>query len=275
MRYIGALSILILSFALCGCASTEEEWVPFPLACLDESEDACTEGSLLVEGVVRTFLLTQSQNTSAELRPIVLVWHGSGTNAEYIRRRFSLPSIDGVGTIVVYPNGLPRPELDERTGWNRDPEGNDVRYFEELVRYIAERYSGDPMKVFSVGHSRGGRFVDVLSCYRGSEHLALASISAGTNNVNECPDRAPIWITHGRKDTYVSFRNGIDWIRRWSRSNECGRANPRAFSNDVCTELPGCSVPVVWCPHTSDFESGHGPPPFAEREIERFFARFI
>ena len=275
IRYISAATLLILSITLFGCASTDEEWEPFPVACMNEPEDSCSEGHLVVDGVQRTFILTQTLSKSDTPGPIVLVWHGSGTNAEYIRRRFSLPSINGAGTIVVYPNGLPRPELNYRTGWNRDPEGNDIRFFEELVSYLAERFGADQNKVFSVGHSRGGRFVDVLSCYRGSEHLALASISAGTRNVSECPGRAPIWITHGRNDSYVSFRHGKDWIRRWSRTNECGRANPGSYPNDLCTELPGCAVPVVWCPHTSEFEGGHGPPPFAEREIEEFFARFI
>ena len=276
-RKLGAVTLLTgLAWLLAGCVAGDEAWEPFPQACGDQAESNCSHEQIVVAGVVRTLLLvTPDGASSGAPLPVVFVWHGSGTNGEYIRRRFAPPAVGGAPVLVVYPNGLPRPELSDRTGWNRDPTGNDVLFFDRLVDYLGARHGGDPNRVFSVGHSRGGRFVDVLACFRGSAHLALASISAGTGNVDDCPQRAPIWITHGRHDRYVGFRDGKDWVRRWARANGCDRVNPGVFPNDVGSELPGCEVPVVWFPHTSKLEAGHGPTPSAADEIPRFFARFM
>jgi polyhydroxybutyrate depolymerase len=192
-----------------------------------------------------------------------------------------MPGLDAIGEerpVVVYPFGLPREELDGRTGWNRDPEGNDVAYFDALVAELAATSCIDPERVFSVGHSRGGRFVDVLGCFRGDEHRALASISAGTGNHASCEDSAPMWITHGRKDEYVAFWEGEDYRNRWASYDGCTAPGLfTSFPDDQCTELAGCAAdtPVVWCPHTFEGEHGHGPPPFAEEEIATFFARFV
>jgi poly(3-hydroxybutyrate) depolymerase len=264
------------SLALASCTSTEEDWDGTPQTCGGFQSDTCREETVVVDGVTRSYIVTGDLTARRpEPVPLVIVWHGSGTNGEYVRRRFSLPSIGNRSAIIVYPNGLPRPELDGRSGWNRDPLGNDIRFFDDLVDHLADLYAIDRAAVFSVGHSRGGRFVDVLACYRADAHSALAFISAGTGNVSACPGSAPIWITHGRRDGWVGFKNGVDWVRRWAANNGCDPVRPRTFANDECTVLPGCGVEVVWCPHTSDFENGHGPPPFAEEEIERFFARYL
>lgn len=282
---------LTISLLLAGCAGeptvtspdasgaspeASPEFEPMPAACSDGVDDGCRVESFESGGVERTYLVTGDLDAECRrARPLVLVWHGSGTNGEYLRRRFSLGTIDGAPVVIVYPNGLPRPELDGRTGWNRDPDGDDVRLFDEIVPHLAERHCVDAERVFSVGHSRGGRFVDVLGCYRSAAHRALASSSAGTNNVDDCPGQAPMWIAHGKKDGYVSFLEGQDWVLRWASNNGCDLGSFDRYPDDECTELPGCDVPVVWCPHTSTHEVGHGLPPFAAAEIEAFFARFV
>ncbi len=82
-------------------------------------------------------------------------------------------------------------------------------------------------------------------------------------------------ITHGRMDLLMPFSNGKAWLRAWARLNGCDKVSFVAgFPDDICTEISGCDIPIVWCPHTSRHHRGHGVPPFAEVEIERFFERF-
>ena len=277
--------ILLLSVLLfaCGLSDAEAasdsaspnkppEWwdEDTPSACEGESTSDCRQESIDVEGVERTYLVTGSLDAHCNKPgPLVLVWHGSGGNGEWIRRRFSLSSIGREDTIVVYPN------TGRFSYWNRDLKGEDIRLFDALLRHVAGRYCVDPRRVFSVGHSNGGRFVEVLGCHRGQAHRALASIAAAASYVTSCPTRAPMWITHGRKDRLLPISNGKAWLRTWASLNGCDKVGFAAsFPDDICSEVSGCDIPVVWCPHTSNDLQGHGVPPFAEVEIERFFERF-
>jgi polyhydroxybutyrate depolymerase len=258
------------------CSPSGEEWEGHPTPCPGEDKSTCRMEMLQVDGEEREYLLALPESLSCDDGPfpLILVWHGSGTNGQYIRQRTTLETLTAGQALMVYPQGLPRPELDGRTGWNRDPLGNDLRYFDALPTHLAQTHCVDPTRVFSVGHSRGGRFVDVLGCHRGAAHLALASISAGTGNVDSCPQSAPMWITHGRQDEYVWFWEGEDYRNRWAEKNGCRVPGFfDSFPDDVCTELSQCpeDSPVVWCPHTEEGDSGHGPPTFAGDEIWRFF----
>ncbi len=254
----------------------EEPWNGTPTPCEGVASSACRMESLEVAGVRRPYLVTGALDAACTTRhPLVIGWHGSGSNGEYLRRRFALQAIGGEAVIMVYPDGLPRPELGGRTGWDRSPMGGDIALFDALPAHVADAHCVDATRVFSVGSSRGGRFTDVLGCHRGRAHRALASISAGTANLTECPERAPMWISHGRFDKEVLFIEGEDWLRRWAGYNRCATGAASAmFPDDACTELAGCEVAVVWCPSTTAIENGHGVPPFAVAEVDRFFARF-
>jgi poly(3-hydroxybutyrate) depolymerase len=268
---------LVPFFLGAGCTpASDEDWEPEPPACDDGALADCGVRSLDVDGQTRSYLIV-GDDACAGPRPLILAWHGSGTNAEYLRRRSAPTHVGEEPALVVYPQGLPRPELDDRTGWNRDPTGNDIAFFDALVAHLAAESCADADRVYSLGHSRGARFSDVLGCFRGDEHRAIATVSAGTGNVSSCEDRVPMWITHGREDEYVAFWEGEDRRDYWARNNGCEEPGWfSSFDDDQCTELVGCDVdaPVVWCPHTSRDDAGHGPPPFTDEEVSRFFGRF-
>jgi polyhydroxybutyrate depolymerase len=260
------------------CGAPDENWNGFPVPCDDGQLADCQMRALSSGGDERQYMVVGEGACGTETLPLILVWHGSGTNGEYARLRIAPTGIDDGPALVVYPFGLKRPELDDRTGWNRDPKGNDVDFFDSLIEALVEESCIDPNRVFSIGHSRGGRFSDVLGCFRGDDHRALATIGAGTGNVESCDDQAPMWITHGRKDEYVGFWEGEDRRNFWAKQNGCEVPGLSAFfDDDKCHLLPGCDADkeVIWCPHTATFEAGHGPPPFAEEEIGVFFARFL
>ena len=96
------LILAAIPVLLAACATTDDSWDGFPEPCEGAQSATCRVASIVVDGVTRTFIVTgeQSSNVAAN-RPLVLVWHGSGTNAEYIRRRFELPTISDTQPIVA------------------------------------------------------------------------------------------------------------------------------------------------------------------------------
>lgn len=243
-------------------------------------EAACRVDSVVVDGQPRTYLLSPPPGPSCPdgPLPVVFAWHGSGGNGAQLRSYLGLEEVTAGRAVFVYPDGLPRDELDGFTGWNRDPDGADLRFFDALSQVLDHEPCADTTRVFSVGHSRGGRFVEVLACHRADGHRALAAIAAGAWNVTACPGgQAPLWITHGRTDATVGFWQGKILRGSWARRNRCEAVSWfDHFEAGRCTPLPGCgaAAPVVWCPHEEELWDGHGVPSFAPISIWTFFERF-
>jgi polyhydroxybutyrate depolymerase len=163
-----------------------------------------------------------------------------------------------------------------RTCWDRDPVGRDVEFFDALVEFLSNSYCIDPKRVFSVGHSRGGRFVEVLACNRDESHRAVASIAAGVNNVTRCGGNPPIWLSHSVQDEIIDFGDGESHRRAWAERNGCDPPK-RDAPLDTCTKLSGCPVdnPVVWCPTSEEDWKGHAVPGLADEEIWKFFSDML
>lgn len=268
LRASGASLLVLLVAAGCGSAR--------PSLCLGQSDDDCRVDSMVVGEVTRTFVVShrgQLDCTHGRVQ-VVLAWHGEGDSGEGLRRYLGLEEALDHGALVVYPDALARPETDGDSGWNLDPKGDDIAFFDALVSQLAADRCLETRRLFSVGHSRGGQFVEVLACFRGERHLAVASIASGTGGVTTCSQRAAVWLTHSENDQIVPFSEGEQHRENWARRNSCNE--PWTFPADKCTELSHClpSWPVVWCPSTVSDVDGHAPPPFAPAAIKRFFARF-
>ena len=263
-----------------GCG---EDWrIP---ACEGESPDTCQVREIRVGGLTRSFLVSRAGGIHCDSggRPLVLVWHGSGGNGASERRSWNETFADlswestlANRALVVYPDGLAHIDCGMRTCWDRDPEGRDIQFFDALVAELAISDCIDPEKVFSVGHSRGGRFVEVLACYRSGSHLALASIAAGKKNVKVCGGHPPIWLSHGIDDEIVDFSGGEFNRKAWAERNGCDPDPPNA-QLDTCAPLKGCppKSPVIWCPTSEADWKGHAVPGLADEEIWKFFSNFL
>jgi poly(3-hydroxybutyrate) depolymerase len=155
------------------------------------------------------------------------------------------------------------------------PRPGRTRRGDAIVDHFEDGWGIERSSVFSMGHSRGARFTEVLACYRGETHTALAMMSAGSDNVAACPENAPVWFSHSTDDTTVAYLEGETHLFEWAERNGCDEPDPKAFPLDACTALTGCEQPVTWCPTTGGEWSGHAPPALADEEVWTFFSSFL
>lgn len=265
------MSVVVL--LLTGC---HHDWRIEP--CVGEGPDQCQVETIEV-GEPRTYVVSSRDACPKKGRPLVLWFHGSGGNGASDRAQvnttwedLALEATFAGEALFVYPDGLPHRDCRGATCWDRDPEGRDVALFDALVPRLAAEQCADPSRVLAFGHSRGGRFVEVLACHRAPQLLGAAMIAAGPDNVASCPGALPIWLSHGLDDRTIDFSAGEGHRDAWAARNDC--ASPgNDWPLDACSPLPGCpaDTPVTWCPTTEGDWSGHAVPGLADEELRAFF----
>jgi poly(3-hydroxybutyrate) depolymerase len=247
-----------------------------PSDCGAESSDTCRVDTLSVNGEDRTVVVSNRfpPDCAAGKVPLVIFFHGSGSNGIEARSDYAyFEETLGARARIVYPDGLGRPELGGGQGWNRDPAGNDVAFVDALLDTFAQDSCVDTTRALAVGHSRGGRFTEVLGCHRASKFKAFAEASAGTDNVTECPGQVPFWIAHAEDDQQVAYNEGVAMRDRWIQRNGC-EAAPAKVPVGECTQLTcPAATPVWWCTYRGETWRGHFPPPFFGSSVWDFFSR--
>jgi polyhydroxybutyrate depolymerase len=175
--------------------------------------------------------------------PVVLVFHGGGTNARTMVRFCGLnETADRYGFLAVYPSGTGRnPNL---LTWNagnccgdalRD-NVDDVGFVAALLDDLAGLADIDPNRVFATGMSNGGILAYRLASELSERIAAIASI-AGPMGTDRCQPTRPVSILHfhGTADeftpyagglgpkslTTIVFRSAADSVSCWVTSNGC------------------------------------------------------
>lgn len=148
--------------------------------------------------------------------PVVLAFHGGGSNAEQMVRFCGLnETADKEGFIVVYPSGTGR--FEKMLTWNG---GNccgyaqwnkvdDVAFTRALLDDLAKFANLDPKRVYATGMSNGA-----IMCYRLASELSdrIAAIApvAGPMGTEKCKPKRPVPVIHfhGTDDRYAPFKGG-------------------------------------------------------------------
>lgn len=244
--------------------------------CEGETEATCQVRSVEVQGEQRCYLQPVPDFPTDGL-PLLIVWHGSDSNGASYRGTMNtdiagleLEAAVGEEAVVVYPDGRTHSDCGGTSCWDRDPEGPDVAFFDALIAQAEDELGVDPSAVYSVGHSRGGRFTEVLGCHRAGAHAAIAMLSAGDDNVDSCPGQVPAWLSHGVDDQTIPFDEGVSHVESWAERNGCDPVDAHALPTDACTALAGCEHAVSWCPTTGAEWDGHAPPQIADEELWAF-----
>jgi len=227
--------------------------------------------SMTIRGVERSYLLSiPSAETGKGPFPLVFGWHGRGSNGAQAKSYFGIEEASGMSIIAVYPDGLMQ---EQGTGWNLYANGEDIEYFDELLKYISENYCVDPRKVFSTGHSFGGYMSNELGCLRSDVLRAIAPVAGGGPiAATSCSSpKVASWLVHGSLDTVVTVDRGKYSRDFWLSRNGCG-AEYSPVSPEPCVQYEGCDELVLWCEHNESVFYGHGWPTFVAQGIWTFFS---
>jgi polyhydroxybutyrate depolymerase len=166
--------------------------------------------TIRVNDVVRKYVLHVPESRTRDVpRPLVLVFHGGGGNAQNMPRFTGFDRVaDTNGFIVAYPDSFNKHWNDSR---GLSP-ADDVGFIRALIAELQTSYKIDPRRVYATGISNGGFFSNRLACDLTDKIAAIASVAATMPEalVPACKPSRPISVMfiHGTKDPLVPIEGG-------------------------------------------------------------------
>lgn len=183
---------------------------------------------LVSGGIQRSFDLylpdSILNNTSQQPRPLVLLLHGHGGDADGITGENGRSSpykawftiADREGLLLVIPDG--EVASDGYRGWNdcrqdaqSNPSTDDVAFLNALVDQIAQQYPVDKRRVYANGTSNGGNMVYRLAQESADRYRAVAAVVAAMPVKNDCSHMqapVPVLIMNGTDDPILPYAGG-------------------------------------------------------------------
>ena len=173
------------------------------------------ELTLQVGGVQRTYVQHLGPK-SAELRPLLLVFHGGGGNGLRAQQAFGYDAIaDQNNLVVAYPSAIDQHWNDGRDSTRfaeHDKKVDDVAFITALVAELQAKHHTDPKRVYAVGMSNGGMFVQRLAIETPGLFTAVASIISSIPEPldhNFAPKSSPsVLFMNGTADPIVPYEGG-------------------------------------------------------------------
>lgn len=229
-----------------------------------------------VDGVERTAIVyANSAPASKTGAPVVFFFHGHGGTSQFIDRRYQLHTL-WREAVCVYPQGLTGvqgitdPE-GKKTGWQKNPGelgDRDVKFFDAMLAELQKEYKIDASRVYVMGHSNGGRFVNVLWNMRGDKLAAICSVAGHGGAMIENAKPRPVFMIAGEKDPLVPFegqKRAMDIVRKVLKTDAT-----KARTEGLMTTEPGAGgTELVTYIHSG----GHEFPKEALPAILAFFQR--
>lgn len=188
----------------------------------------CAEAAL-VPGDYEFFLTHQSLRRSYLLHvppqaakgrslPVVLVFHGGGSNAEVMKSYSRIDrAADRDGYIAVYPNGssgLGNNFLTWNAGNCCGPAAalkvNDVGFALEVLDDVAARVGVDKARVYATGLSNGSMMAYRLAAEASHRIAAVAGVAGAMSLERFSPSRAmPVMHIHSMQDHIARYDGGF------------------------------------------------------------------
>ena len=234
--------------------------------------------SFTIDAIERQAIVyPNSKQTPGLAVPVVFVFHGHGGTAPNVARRFRIHEL-WPEAVVVYMQGIPgiigiRDREGKQNGWQKAPGeagDRDIKFFDAALDRIQKKYKADLKRVYVLGHSNGGRFVNVLWNMRGDKIAALCSGAGPGGRLIQSAVPKPVFIIGGEKDTLVPFQTqqlSIELTRRRLNADQA-RAKVNGFER---TE-PGINgTELVTYVHSG----GHEFPVEALPGVIKFFQRHV
>jgi polyhydroxybutyrate depolymerase len=230
-----------------------------------------------IDGAERLAVVYSNPKSPSAGAPVVFVFHGHGGTAQNVARRLRIHEL-WPEAVVVYMQGIPGVQgitdaEGKRNGWQKNPGDvgdRDVKFFDSALERIQKKYKTDPNRVYAIGHSNGGRFVNVLWNSRGDKLAALCSAAGPGGRLIERAAPKPVFIIAGEKDPLVPFQTqqlSIELARRLLKTDQS-----KAKVNGLERTEPGVNgTELVTYIHSG----GHEFPLEALPGVIKFFQRHV
>lgn len=182
--------------------------------------------TLTVDGRERKYLVRNplgADDTSP--KPVVFVFHGGGTNANWLRRFCGLSDkADRAGFLAVFPSGTG--VRARRLSWNCPGSGFERWWGEEgaasgetppdepgfvraMLDDLQQRTAIDRRRVYACGVSTGAILVYYLAAVMSDEIAAIAPVGGPIGEYRQAPSRPmPIIHFHGTDDEFAPYPGG-------------------------------------------------------------------
>ncbi|MEW6126360.1 MAG: esterase [Acidobacteriota bacterium] len=198
-----------------------------------------------VDGVERTAIIYANTEAAPKAGvPVVFFFHGHGGNSRNIDRRYQLNTL-WREAVCVYPQGLTGvqgitdPE-GKKTGWQKNPGelgDRDVKFFDAMLAGLQKAYRIDMNRIYVMGHSNGGRFVNVLWKMRGEQLAAICSVAGQGGLMIQNAVPKSIFMIAGERDPLVPFegqKRSMDVVRKVLKTD-----STKAKTEGLMTTEPG------------------------------------
>ncbi len=238
--------------------------------------EGATQKSFTVDGLTRTAIVYANSATAPPNgAPVIFFFHGHGGTSEFIDRRYRLNQL-WREAVCVYPQGLTGVEgitdpEGKKTGWQKNPGelgDRDVKFFDLMLAELQKQYRIDANRIYVMGHSNGGRFVNVLWAMRGDKLAAICSVAGHGGLMIQNAKARPIFMIAGEQDPLVPFagqRRAMDIVRQVLKTD-----STKARTEGFMTREPGVGgTELVTYVHPG----GHEFPQDALPAIMAFFER--
>lgn len=247
-------------------------------------QPAVVPTKFMVRGVERSAIVVIPDNyDSNEQVSLVFAFHGRTNSNERVRSYYGIEKADFNKAIFVYPAGIQTASgFSWSAGGDKADNLRDYELFDAILGEISRNYCVNMDEIYAVGHSLGGWFTNSLACARGSVLRGVASLG-GARTSGTCTGPVAVMQWHNPKDELASFSSGEAARDSFLKQNQCSNVSiPVEPSSGNCVMYQGCGdfAPVVWCPHTNDYDSRdeyytHNWPNFAGREMMRFLKQLL
>jgi polyhydroxybutyrate depolymerase len=173
--------------------------------------------TLTVGNLKRTYLVHVPESYDGKRPyPVVLAYHGGGSNAEQMVRFSGLSDkADTAGFIVVYPSGTGL--LEKALTWNggnccayaMKNKVDDVGFTKALLDDLGKVLKVDTKRVFATGMSNGAIMAYRLASELSDRIAAIAPV-AGPMGTEKCEPKRPVPVMHfhGTSDEFAPFKGG-------------------------------------------------------------------
>jgi len=161
--------------------------------------------SLVVGDQVRSYRLgVPRRYRSASATPLILLFHGSGSNALQTSIYTQMPKRGSqAGFLVATPDAI-----DENWQLSApDAHSDDLVFVAALIRSLSDRYCVDRSRIFAAGISLGSEFAAIVAC-SSTDRIAAIGLVAAEFVPRPCTGPMPVVAFHGTADPLVPYQSG-------------------------------------------------------------------